>query len=158
MSGKLFLVIITQTINNSKGFTMEKGLLVIIAVGALFGYFALSLFNTSSSTDDSKWTSASGERDAYSAYYKKDSIGDMVLNMDSVSLDKAKSLWGSTPTGAKISEMIPDFEAARNEIDFSVADGNFKNYLLKYLRDLQEEFLTGAVDSDKAKKLFKTLK
>ncbi len=137
---------------------MEKGLLVIIAVGAVFGYFALSLFNTSSSADDSKWTSASGKSDKYSAYYKKDSIGDMVLSLDSIPLDKAKSIWASTPTGAKIVEMIPDFEAAQNEIDLSVADGEFKNYLLKYMQDLQERFLTGDVDGDRAKKLFKTLK
>jgi hypothetical protein len=130
---------------------MDKGLLVIVAIGAAFIYFAINIFNTSSSGDGSEW-SVPDDKPQYAQYYVKDALGDDVLNFASVSLDQAKSIWPSTPTGKNITSILPDFDLARTEIDNRIVNGAFKKYLLEYLEGLKGRFLSGEINSGQAQK------
>jgi len=136
---------------------MDKGLIIMVAVGAVFAYFAIGLFNTSSSQDDSRWLPDS-EKNIYEEYYKKDNLGDKVLNLNSLEMTKAKSIWSKTKDARKLADDIPDFDMAKSEADILLEEGNFKTFLLQYIEKLRGRYLAGEIDSDKAKELIKTLK
>ncbi len=135
---------------------MDKGLIIMVAVGAAFIYFATGLFNTSSSDDDTQWASDSTKK-IYENYYQKDSLGDNVLNLNSLDTTKAKTIWAATPAMEQIVKAVPDFELARAKADNLLADGPFKTYLLNYIDKLKGRYLTGEIDSEKAQMLLKTL-
>jgi len=136
---------------------MDRGILVIFAIGAAFIYFALSMFNISSSTDDAKW-SGNEEKSPSAQYYKKDVLGDDVLDLSSVSLTQAKTIWATTPTKDDIVNKIPDFSMAKAEAGNAISDGKFKQYLLKYLDELEGKYLGGEISADQAKEALSTLK
>jgi len=136
---------------------MDKGILVIFAIGAAFIYFALSMFNISSSTDDKKWA-GENEKAPYAQYYKKDAIGDNVLDFSSISLTKAKAIWPTTPTKERIVSKLPNFDLAKEEAGNAISDGAFKQYLLKYLDELDGKYLGGEISADQAKEKLSTLK
>ncbi len=135
---------------------MDKGLIIMIAVGAAFIYFALGLFNTSSSEDDTKWEPDSAKK-VYESYYQEDSLGDKVLNLNSLETTKAKTIWAATPAMEQIVSAVPDFELVKAKIGNLLADGPFKSYLLNYVDGLKGRYLTGEIDSEKAKRLLRTL-
>ena len=136
---------------------MDRGILVIFAIGAAFIYFALSMFNISSSTDDAKW-SGSGRKSPSAQYYKKDVLGDEVLDLSSVPLAQAKTIWAASPTKERIVSKLPDFSLAKAEAGNAVSDGKFKQYLLKYLDELEGKYLGGEISADQAKEALSTLK
>jgi hypothetical protein len=147
-----------ENIPNYKDILMDKGLIVILAAGAAFIYFAMSLFNTSSSTDDSQWTDASSSKSTYSRYYKQDSVGDKVLDLNSIDTDEATKIWATAPVEQKVSDAIPDFDLAKDQASNALTDGTFKKRVLNYIHKLQNRYITGEIDADQAKKLIKKLK
>jgi len=136
---------------------MDKGILIIFAIGAAFIYFAMSMFQVSDSTDDSKWSDSSRDK-PYVKYYKEDVLGDKVLDLSGLPLAQAKTIWSTTPTKDKIAEKLPDFSLAKAEARNALAKGEFKQYLLHYLDNLEGKYLGGEVTADQAKEALSTLK
>jgi len=134
---------------------MERGLLVIVAVGAIFGYFALDMFRTASIDEDSQWNGA--VEDKYAQYYSKDVLGDRVLDLNALPLPKAKNVWRQMPIGDEIASLLPDFDTAKTEASNLVAQGKFRDYLLKTIETLKGKFLVGDIGLDAAKKQIKEL-
>ena len=137
---------------------MDKGILVILAIGAAFIYFAMNMFQASSEGDDPKWSSPSRHEAPYTKYYKEDVLGDKVLDLSGVTLKQAKAIWPGTPTQQQIAEKLPDFALAKAETRNALKESDFKRYLLKYLDDLEGRYLGGEVDVDQARAALKTLK
>ena len=129
---------------------MDKGLLVIAAIGLAIIYFAMH-FSDGNDGSDIAWTVES-KQEAYEQYYEKDAMGDKVLNLTAYSADRAKSIWPTTPTATRIAQMLPDFALAKTEMLNQVKKGDFQRYLLEYLDDLEGRYLAGELNSDQAKK------
>jgi len=136
---------------------MDRGILVIFAIGAAFIYFAVNMTNISSSPEDSKWAGVN-EKAPYAQYYKQDVLGDDVLDFSSVPLAKAKAIWPTTPTKERIVSKLPNFDLAKAEAGNAISDGAFKQYLLKYLDELEGKYLGGEISADQAKEKLSTLK
>ena len=130
---------------------MEKGLLIIVAIGAVIIYFATNFAGDASADSDISW-SVSDTNDKFSPYYVEDVLGNRVLNFSKISLDRAKSIWPSTPTARKIASIVPDFDLVRTEIENNIAAGTFRRYLLQFLEKLQGRFYSGKIQSDQARK------
>jgi len=137
---------------------MDKGILIIFAIGAAFIYFALSLFQISSDGDVARVSSYGGPEAPYARYYKKDVLGDSVLDFSGLTLDQAKTIWPETPTQSRIADKLPDFSLARAEARNALKESDFKHYLLKFLDDLEGRYLGGEIDVDQARAALKTLK
>jgi hypothetical protein len=136
---------------------MDKGLLVIAAIGAAIIYFAMHFSDDSGNGNELGWEVRSREK-PYEKYYEKDALGDDVLNVTSLSLSQAKSLWPTTPTSKIIAKALPDFGLARTLVGNHVKNGAFKTFLYDYLEKLEGRFLVGEINSDQAKKALINLK
>jgi hypothetical protein len=136
---------------------MDKGLMIVFAIGAAFIYFSTSLFNLSTSDDDTQWSS-SGKKNPYAQYYKENIIGDTVLDLSTVTLSEGKTIWNAVPTKDQIIDALPDFDLAMTTAHNSLADGKFKEYLLGHLESLQSRFLGGEINGDQAKEALGNLK
>ncbi len=130
---------------------MDKGLLIIIAIGAVIVYFATNFSGDKAIDSDISW-GVSKEKHSYDPYYEIDALGERVLNLSTVSLDRARKIWPTTPTGKKISALLPDFGLVRIEIMNDVVEGPFRHYLLEYLDKLEGRFLAGEINEDRAQK------
>ncbi len=136
---------------------MDKGLLVIVAIGVAIIYFATNFSGDKPADNDISW-SVSNKNDKLSPYYEEDVLGNRVLNLSKVSLEQAKSIWTSTPTAQKISSMVPDFDLARIEIENNVVEGAFRQYLLQFLEKIEGRFQSGKIQSDQAQKAILNLR
>jgi hypothetical protein len=137
---------------------MDKGLLIVIAAGIAFGYFALSQFNIASENDDSEWSGPASKKNPYEQYYKKDVLGDRVLDVNALPLDRAKAVWRAVPIKDDILALLPDFDTAKTEAGNRIVKGTFRNYVLKKIEELQGKFLVGEVTLDEAKRRLSELK
>jgi len=130
---------------------MDRGLLIVIAIGAVIVYFATSFSGDGAmDSDDTSWSVS--KKNKLDAYYEKDVLGNKVLNFSSVALAQAKTIWPSTPTAHKIASSIPDFDLARLQAENSIVKGAFRQYVLHYLDKLEGKFLVGEIRSDQAQK------
>ena len=130
---------------------MDKGLLTMLAVGAAIVYFATHFSGDNELDDDISW-SVQEKKKGYEKYYEEDALGDMVLNLSSLSLDQAKQIWPTTPTAKKIAGILPDFNLAKTEVKNSITKGAFRDYLLEYLDGLEGRFLSGELNSERTRK------
>jgi len=139
-----------------EGLIVDKGIIVIIAVGVAFVYFATGMFKTSDSQDDTKWAYSAPEK-TYKNYYVKDALGDNVLNFNSLSLDQSKIMWSSTPEMKKVIDDLPDFELAKADAGNALVDGEFRTYLLGYIAELGRKYLAGQTNLMEAKQSLRDL-
>jgi len=136
---------------------MDKGILVIVVIGAAIIYFATNFTGDGPIDRDVSW-SVSNKNGKLAPYYEEDVIGNQVLNLSSVSFDQAKTIWPSTPTAQKIASIVPDFDLARIEIENDVAEGAFRQYLLESLKKLERRFLIGKIQSSQVGKAILNLR
>ena len=134
---------------------MERGLLVIVAIGAIFGYFALNMFRTAATDETPQWNGVA--EDKYAQYYTKDVLGDRVLDVNALPLEKAREIWRQMAVGRELTTLLPDFDTVRTEAANRLAEGAFRDYLLKRIDTLKSKFLVGDITVDEAKKQIEQL-
>ena len=130
---------------------MDKGILVIVAIGIAIVYFATNFSGDKPVDGDVSW-SVSDKQHPYDPYYEKDVLGDQVLNLTPLSLERAKALWKTTPTAKRIAAVLPDFDLAITEAGNKIVKGDFKQFILDYLEELKGRYLAGQINGDGAKK------
>ena len=135
---------------------MDKGLFVIIAIGAAIVYFATSFSGDAPIDRDITWSNT--QKDHSLPYYEEDVLGNRVLNFSSIPLAQAKSIWPSTATAKKIAATLPDFDLARLQAENGIAKGAFRQYILKYLDKLEGKFLVGDIGSEQVQKALLNLR
>ena len=129
---------------------MIKGMMVILAIGAAFIYFSINMYNTAAEENDEvRW--AGDPQGRYSQYYREDVTGDPVLDLNSLSMDRAKAIWKEVGTREAILSTLPDFELAKTEAANQIAEGPFRNKVIDTLKRLQEKFLTGEITLEQAR-------
>ncbi len=130
---------------------MDKGLLIMIAIGIAIVYFATNFSGDKPADNSVSWT-VPDKKHSYDPYYETDLLGDRVLNLTSVSLDQAKRIWPTTPTSKTIAKLLPDFTLAKTEITNRIVKGAFRHYLLEYLEQLEGKYLAGEINSERVQK------
>jgi len=134
---------------------MDKGIFLIIAIGAAIIIFATNFSGDKDFDGDISWSNTS--KDRLPPYYKKDVLGNYVLNVSSISLDEAKKIWPSTPVAKKVASTLPDFDMARLHAENDIEKGKFREYVMKYLDTLEGRFVVGDMHSDQVKKALLSL-
>ncbi len=134
---------------------MGKGIFIIIAIGVAIIYFASNFSGEDDFDGDISWSNTS--KDKLPPYYKKDILGNYVLDVSTISLEEAKKVWPSTPIAQKVSSTLPDFDMARLHAENGIEKGKFREYVLKYLETLEGQYVVGDIQSDQLKKALFTL-
>jgi len=137
---------------------MFKGFIILLAIGGLFAYFVFN-FVSDVEGEDPDTLISKDERKAkeFAKYYKTDAAGGRVLDFRGVSIAKAKEVWRESPIRRKILDNFPQFDLMRQLTDQLLVDSKFKRYFLKRLEEVESEYFSGAINSQKAKKLLTDL-
>jgi hypothetical protein len=137
---------------------MFKGFLMLVAVGAIFAYLVFN-FVSDIERDDPDTLISKDEKKAreFAKYYKKDAIGELILDFHGTTLEKAKEVWKESPIRKEILENFPEFEIMRELIRQRLRESRFREYLLKRFDEVESEYFSGEIDSEKAKKLLTDL-
>jgi len=84
--------------------------------------------------------------------YKLDSIGNEVLELSTLSLEEKKRLWNQSQLKEEMIDLFPDFSEIKYFIENRLEDdGSFKNELLTYVEQVQDNYIGGGLSSSKAK-------
>jgi hypothetical protein len=137
---------------------MGKGLILLAAVGIGFAYFVFH-FVSGVENEDPKNLLSQDERKAreLAKYYKKDAAGDWILVVGNVPLAKAKEIWHESPVMKQTLALFPKFDLMKEMIKTQVDEGPFRQQLLKRLDEVQDQYLSGTIDADKAKEMIRNL-
>jgi len=137
---------------------MFKGFVVLIAVGALFAFFVFN-FVSDVEKDDPNTMISKDEKKAkeYARYYRTDDAGNRILDFSGASMNKAREVWRESPIRREILDQFPQFEYMKESINLYVAEGPFRQALLKKLDEVEGDYLSGSIDADRAKKILTDL-
>ncbi len=137
---------------------MFKGFIILLAVGGLFTYFVFN-FVSDVEGEDPNTLISKDERKAkeFAKYYKSDASGGRVLDFHGVSIAKAKEVWRESPIRREILDNFPQFDLMRQLTDQLLVDSEFKRYFLKRLEEVESDYFSGTIDSQKAKKILTDL-
>ncbi len=132
---------------------MGRGILILVGVGAIFAYFVTNFVHNIEEEDPNVYGVDENNAKKYAKYYSKDAIGDLVLDPSSISIETAKKVWASSPIKNDILDLFPKFDLIKDSIKSRLKNSEFKSYLLKKIGEIEDSFLAGEIDSDKAKKM-----
>ena len=132
---------------------MFKGFVILVMVGAVFAYFVFN-FVSDIEADDPDTIISKDERKAreFAKYYKTDVAGERILDFHGATVEKAKEVWKESPIRREILENFPEFEIMREMISQKLAPSQFRDYLMKKFDEVESDYLSGIIDSEKAKK------
>jgi hypothetical protein len=137
---------------------MGKGLIALILVGAAFAYFVFQFVSSVEESDPTTQLSKDARKaKEFAKYYKKDATGEWVLAVGTVPTSKAREIWRESPVMKKTLAFFPKFDLMKEMIMIQVEEGPFRQQLLKRLDVVQDRFLSGEIDAEKAKELIQNL-
>ena len=136
---------------------MGKGLFVLAAVGALFAYFVYNFVGSIEEDDTNFYSSSRKKNMEYAKYYKKDAIGDNVLDLSGTSLSTAKAVWAASYIKKQILKNFPNFELMRAMVIEKIRPCAFRKFLIKVMNDVQNDFISGSISSEEAIKRLSNL-
>lgn len=137
---------------------MFKGMMILLAVGAAFLYAVLFLVNKSGVdvSRDIDTAGYSGEIEG-KEYYATDVLGEPILVLKNVPLEKAKRIWRQSPLRQEMLALFPDFKAIHTFAENRLRPSPFREYLVQNIEKISEDFLAGLIDADQAKERLSSL-
>ena len=135
---------------------MEKSLLVFVLIvgGILYGvqYFVGNM-------EEEYMSDTSQYARKYERYIKKDSVGQVILVFPkNTKLETQLDVWKNSPLKEEFLAYFPQY----NELELFVKDRMngelLKNYMLKVIVQVKEDFLKGKIDGAQAKLVLSELK
>jgi hypothetical protein len=136
---------------------MGKSFLILVGVGALFAYFVYNFVGSIEDNDSSSYSINEQKAKEFAKYYKKDEVGDYILDLTGVPLSTAKKVWVESPVKKEIMKNFPNFEMMHELAIEKIKACKFRDFLLKRLERVQSDFLPGSISSEEAAKLLNDL-
>jgi len=137
---------------------MGKGLIVLALVGAAFAYFVFHFVSGIEENDTTAQLSSDARKaKEFAKYYRKDALGDWVLVVHQVPVKKAREIWRESPIMKNVLKLFPKFGLMKELIKTQVEESPFRRQLLKRLDAVEDQYLSGTIDSEKAKEMIRNL-
>ena len=140
------------------GLVVNKGILIMILAGAGFMYLVTDLVNQAESTTPGLENSQSKKAKEYARYYQKDVNGNDMLNFAGVPLSKAIAVWSESTVKDKVLSHFPDFDTMKQIADGQLNKSEFKTFLFNRLKKVEDDYLSGTIDLNQAKKALEDIK
>ena len=135
-----------------------KGILIflIIIVGGYF--FVMKVVDESESYEDSTIT-----QDGHTSYYRekvnakdkkyhqKDSLGQMVFRGAGLSIAEKKDIWSRSPLKFEMISKFPKFPLIKMFVEARIEDADLQRIVLKQVEKVQDEMISGLINSNDAK-------
>lgn len=126
--------------------------------GLGFMYLVTNLVDTAESTTPGLESSQSKKAKEYAQYYRKDINGDDMLNFSGVPLSKAKEVWSESTVKSRMLSYFPDFDTMKEIVGIQLNKSEFKTFLLKNLKKIENDYLDGTISLDQAREALQHLK
>jgi len=131
---------------------MFKGFVVLVAVGALFAFFVFDFVSDVEKDDPTTMISKDAKKaKEFARYYRTDAAGNRILDFSGASMAKAREVWRESPIRREILDQFPQFQYMQESIKLYMVDSPFRRALLKKLDEVEGLYLSGTIDSDRAK-------
>jgi len=137
---------------------MLKGFIILMVVGLGFAYFVFNFVGDVERSDSDSYVSKN-EKQAkeWAKYYKKDVLGQPVLDLKGAPMKTAKKVWAQSQLREEMLENFPDFEGMRQFVNDRLLPSPFRDYLLQKIEQVESDYLAGSVDSEKARAILTNL-
>ena len=135
-----------------------KGMFIflIIIVG---GYFVVTQVVDESNSYEDNSMAEDGHASYYQKkvedrdkkYHKKDSLGQTVINCAGLSLTDKKGIWSRSPLKEEMISKFPKFGLIKMFVEARIEDADLRKIVLKQVEKVQDEMMSGAINSNDAK-------
>ncbi len=129
---------------------MRSEFILLIVVGALFGYFFFGYLQKSEGDADPTvfGQKASIKEDA--KYHRKDSIGQPILDLTLAPQENHINIWHRSPLKQEFLSLFPNFSAMKNFAKDRIIGEDFQNRLLAEVTAAEDDYFTGKTSQREA--------
>jgi len=135
----------------NSGHSVNKGVIVLLAVGLGFLYFATNIVKQVEDDNPRLQNNQSRKAKENLKYYIEDSNGDLVLDFSSESIAKSKLVWKDCIVKKEIMGYFPNFDTMKQIVNNKLIDSKFKTFFLNKLNKTENDYISGNITLDQAK-------
>jgi hypothetical protein len=122
-----------------------------VAVGALF---VVTDFVKDIQSDDEQYRNNDyNQMHKYDKYKVEDSIGQAVLDLENVNPSVQISAWNTSNLKDEFLLLFPDFDDMKNFIKERTRGDDFHSRMLKKINLVEDQFFSGTINAEKAKRM-----
>ncbi len=136
---------------------MDKSFMIFIAIGIGFLYF-ITNFVGELQQDDNLQNNEYTEKHKYDAYQSADSIGREILDMTGTSASIQVAAWNKSKLKDEFLTLFPDFSEMKIFVQERVRGQILKEKLSQSINNVENEYFSGTLNAEGAKRMLGTLK
>ncbi len=136
---------------------MDKSLFIFILIGIGFLYFITNFVGDIQKEDEVYQNSGYQQEHRFDKYYTTDSIGDTVLDLTDASEKEQKEAWQASPLRQEFLSFYPDFSMMKQFVRERTRGSSFQDKMLKNIKKIEEQFLSGKINAEQAKRMLGTI-
>jgi hypothetical protein len=138
--------------------TMDKNLLIFIAVGIVFMYFVSNFVTELQKEDEELQSTSFHKKHGIDKFMKEDSIGQTILDVEGEPAKVQIAAWNQSRLKNELIEYFPDFNTMKLFAKERVRGEALRTKLIKHIDTTEKRFFAGEIDAEKAKKELEILK
>jgi hypothetical protein len=136
---------------------MKNGLLILIAIGIGFIFFATDFVKSVEDDPTSTDYTFTPEQEAIKKYFKDSPGGYKVYDPATLPLSKAKEFWNESKIKQEMMDYFPKFDLMKKYVQLHVATGDFLDLLLSKISEAELKYQTGKINYDQARRIIDNL-
>jgi len=137
---------------------MDKSLMFFIAIGIGFLYFVTNFVGDIQAEDNSYANNDYKQEHKYDAYKTVDSIGQDILDVTGANAQIQLGAWNSSMLKDEFLDLFPNFSEMKNFINDRLRGKILQDKLTKKVNEIEDEFFSGGITAEDAKRELSTLK
>ena len=137
---------------------MDKSLMFFIAFGLGALYLVINFVGDIQAEDDAYSNSTYQKEHIYDKYKTVDSIGQDILDVTGANAQIQLGAWNSSMLKDEFLDLFPNFSEMKNFINDRLRGKILQDKLTKKVNEIEDEFFSGGITAEDAKRELSTLK
>jgi len=137
---------------------MDKSLMFFIAFGLGALYLVINFVGNIQSEDDTYANNEYKQEHKYDAYKAVDSIGQDILDVTGANAQIQLKAWNRSLLKDEFLDLFPDFSEMKIFINDRLRGKILQDKLTKKVNEIEDEFFSGGITAEDAKRELSTLK
>ncbi len=132
---------------------MFKGLMILLIIGFSGAYFVKN-FVGEIQEETAVYSSAKKTAQIDQKYYRENSIGELVLDLEGTPDNEQVRVWKESPVKSDILAAAPDFEEMRYIAQERVCGSPIKEKVKGAISEAENDFVSGKLKAEEINRLF----
>jgi len=145
-------------IQKVRTYSMDKSLLIFIAIGLGALYLVTNFIGDIQAEDDAYRNNQYKVEHKYDQYQKVDSIGQAILVFDNIDLKTQVAAWQASELKEEFLELFPDYTEMKKFIKDRTRGEALQAKVLKVIDNVEGKFFSGTLSAEQAKQMLSSLK